>query len=114
MPEQFCTVGDVELCYETFGDPNDPPLLLVNGLGSQCVNFRADWCERFVAAGFFTMRFDNRDVGRSTHFDGHPIDGLYAAGNAMAAATGLVYGGAGGTLGPAVVFGYRAGRHAAG
>ena len=44
---------------------------------------------------------------------GAPIPGLYAAGNAMAAPTGLVYGGAGGTLGPAVVFGYRAGRHAA-
>jgi succinate dehydrogenase/fumarate reductase flavoprotein subunit len=44
---------------------------------------------------------------------GIPIPGLYAAGNAMAAATGMVYGGAGGTLGPAMVFGYRAGRHAA-
>ncbi len=39
--------------------------------------------------------------------------GLYAAGNAMAAVTAMVYGGGGGTLGPAVVFGYRAGRHAA-
>jgi 3-oxosteroid 1-dehydrogenase len=38
------------------------------------------------------------------------IPGLYAAGNAMAAPTGMVYGGAGGTLGPALVFGYRAGR----
>lgn len=44
--------------------------------------------------------------------EGIPIPGLYAAGNAMAAATGMVYGGAGGTLGPAMVFGYRAGRHA--
>jgi hypothetical protein len=44
---------------------------------------------------------------------GAPIPGLYAAGNAMAAPTGMVYGGAGGTLGPALVFGYRAGRHAA-
>jgi 3-oxosteroid 1-dehydrogenase len=51
--------------------------------------------------------------GRVLDFDGRAIGGLYAAGNAMAAATGLVYGGAGGTLGPAVVFGYRAGRHAA-
>jgi 3-oxosteroid 1-dehydrogenase len=46
--------------------------------------------------------------------DGQPIPGLYAAGNAMASAMGMTYGGAGGTLGPAIVFGYLAGRHAAG
>lgn len=45
--------------------------------------------------------------------DGQPIEGLWAVGNAMAAPTGMVYGGAGGTLGPALVFGYRAGRNAA-
>lgn len=45
--------------------------------------------------------------------DGNIIPGLWAVGNAMAAPTGMVYGGAGGTLGPALVFGYRAGRHAA-
>jgi 3-oxosteroid 1-dehydrogenase len=45
--------------------------------------------------------------------DGAVIPGLFAAGNVMAAPTGMVYGGAGGTLGPALVFGYRAGRAAA-
>ena len=45
--------------------------------------------------------------------DDRVIEGLYAAGNVMAAPTGMVYGGAGGTLGPALVFGYRAGRAAA-
>jgi pimeloyl-ACP methyl ester carboxylesterase len=61
--------GDVELYYETFGFDADPALLLVNGLGSQCINFRSEWCERFAAAGFFVIRFDNRDVGWSTWFD---------------------------------------------
>jgi hypothetical protein len=51
--------------------------------------------------------------GEVLDVDGAVIHGLYAAGNAMAAPTGMVYGGAGGTLGPALVFGYRAGRAAA-
>ena len=59
--------GDVTIHYETFGDPADPALLLVNGLGSQCTSYRTEWCERFAAEGFFTIRFDNRDVGLSTH-----------------------------------------------
>lgn len=51
--------------------------------------------------------------GRVLSFEGEPIRGLYAAGNAMASATGAVYGGAGGTLGPALTFGHLAGRAAA-
>jgi 3-oxosteroid 1-dehydrogenase len=51
--------------------------------------------------------------GRVLHVNGRPIPGLFAAGNAMAGATGRAYGGAGGTIGPAMVFGYRAGYAAA-
>jgi pimeloyl-ACP methyl ester carboxylesterase len=60
--------GEVDICYETFGEGSDPALLLVNGLGSQSINFSDAWCEKFVAAGFFTIRFDNRDTGLSTKF----------------------------------------------
>jgi succinate dehydrogenase/fumarate reductase flavoprotein subunit len=51
--------------------------------------------------------------GRVLHVSGSVIPGLYAAGNAMAGVTGRAYGGAGGTIGPAMVFGFRAGHHAA-
>jgi pimeloyl-ACP methyl ester carboxylesterase len=61
--------GEVDLYYETFGDPDDPALLLINGLGSQSINYADAWCEKFAAEGFFVIRFDNRDVGLSTKFD---------------------------------------------
>jgi pimeloyl-ACP methyl ester carboxylesterase len=73
--------GPVEIYYETFGDPAAPTLVVVNGLGSQCINFRTEWCERFAAKGFHVVRLDNRDVGLSTHFSGVTPDlaGLIAA-----------------------------------
>jgi pimeloyl-ACP methyl ester carboxylesterase len=64
--------GSVELFYETFGTPSDPTLLLVNGLGSQCINFKEAFCEKFVAQGFQVVRFDNRDVGLSSHLADGP------------------------------------------
>ncbi len=68
----YAAHGEVRLYYETFGDPAAPPLLLVNGLGSQSINFRDEWCDLFVAAGFFVIRFDNRDVGLSTRIEAGP------------------------------------------
>ena len=62
--------GEVELHYESFGDPNKPTLLLVNGLGSQCINYAVPWCQLFCDEGFSVVRFDNRDVGLSTKLDG--------------------------------------------
>jgi pimeloyl-ACP methyl ester carboxylesterase len=62
--------GEVEIYYESFGDPSEPTLLLINGLGSQCINYAADWCELFCQEGFHVVRFDNRDVGLSTKLDG--------------------------------------------
>jgi hypothetical protein len=52
--------------------------------------------------------------GRVLDVDGAPIVGLYAAGNAMAGPTGMAYGGAGGTIGPGLVFGHRSATHAVG
>ena len=62
--------GEVELYYESFGDPSDPTLLLINGLGSQSINYADEWCERFVAEACHVVRFDNRDTGLSSKLDG--------------------------------------------
>ena len=56
----------IELCYQTFGDPDDDPLLLVMGLGGPMTWWDTDLCERLARAGFFVIRYDNRDTGRST------------------------------------------------
>ena len=72
MNEQFAQVGAVELCYETFGDRGGEPLLLIMGLGTQMVAWQEDFCEQLAQRGFFVVRYDNRDVGRSTRFDGVP------------------------------------------
>ncbi|WP_035855919.1 alpha/beta fold hydrolase [Cryptosporangium arvum] len=59
----------VDLCYETFGDPADPAALLVMGLGEQMIAWPDGFCALLAARGFHVIRFDNRDVGRSTWLD---------------------------------------------
>lgn len=58
--------GDYEIEYDTFGRRGDPALLLVNGLGSQMIAYRDEFCQGLAAAGFQVIRYDNRDVGLST------------------------------------------------
>jgi pimeloyl-ACP methyl ester carboxylesterase len=72
MNEQFATVGDIEICYETFGRPEDPAVLLVMGLGTQMLGWHEDFCKEIAGRGFHVIRYDNRDVGRSTHYDDVP------------------------------------------
>jgi pimeloyl-ACP methyl ester carboxylesterase len=77
----------LELEYETFGDPDDPTLLLVHGLGAQLVSWHVDLCEAFVDRGFHVVRFDNRDVGLSTKIEGSGVDGPAALATALAGGT---------------------------
>jgi len=62
----------ITLCYEEFGDPSDPPVLLIMGLATQMIAWHEDFCEELVERGFHVVRFDNRDIGRSTHVDNRP------------------------------------------
>jgi pimeloyl-ACP methyl ester carboxylesterase len=68
--ERFCVVGDVRLCYETFGDPADPTVLLIMGLGTQMLGWDAELCALLAGRGLHVVRFDNRDCGRSGHHGG--------------------------------------------
>ena len=73
MAEEFCDVGrGVTLCYESFGDPDDTPILLIMGLATQMIAWHEEFCEQLAERGFYVVRFDNRDIGRSTHFDFRP------------------------------------------
>jgi pimeloyl-ACP methyl ester carboxylesterase len=73
VDEQLCDVGrGITLCYETFGDPSDPTALLIMGLGTQMIAWNEEFCHQLAARAFYVVRFDNRDVGHSTHVTGAP------------------------------------------
>lgn len=69
-PEQFAHVGDIRLCHQVFGAEGDPTVVLIMGLGLDMLWWRDEFCEDLVGRGFRVIRFDNRDVGRSTHLSG--------------------------------------------
>ena len=86
MPgEQMVRANGIELCCETFGDPGGEPLLLVMGLGAQMITWPIELCEALADRGFLVVRYDNRDVGRSTKF--HDVGGDFMT-SFLAAAQG--------------------------
>lgn len=63
--------GELDIHYEDIGDPNDPAVLLIMGLGAQLLLWREGFCEKLVNQGLRVIRFDNRDVGLSSKLPGH-------------------------------------------
>jgi pimeloyl-ACP methyl ester carboxylesterase len=61
---------DLSIEYETFGVPDDPPVLMVMGFGAQLVAWPRGFCERLAAGGRFVIAFDNRDCGLSSKLEG--------------------------------------------
>src|SRR4051812_37865926 len=65
---------DIRLEYDTFGSPEDPALLLVMGFMAQMTAWRDAFCKLLADRGLFVIRYDNRDCGLSTKFDGVQVD----------------------------------------
>ena len=78
--EQTVDVGrSIDIAYERFGDPGAPAVLLIQGLNMQLVNWDTEFCGELVARGLQVIRFDNRDIGRSTHLSEAPTPDFPAA-----------------------------------
>ena len=82
------TANGIELCYDTFGDPAAPPVLLIMGLAAQMIAWDEDFCSELASRGYWVIRFDNRDIGLSTRFPQHGTPDLMALlGQAMTGKT---------------------------
>jgi pimeloyl-ACP methyl ester carboxylesterase len=78
-PESRAAANGIELCYDTFGERSDPPVVLVMGLAAQMIAWDDEFCSQLAGRGRWVVRFDNRDIGRSTHFDAAGVPDVGAA-----------------------------------
>jgi pimeloyl-ACP methyl ester carboxylesterase len=70
QPPQIARANGINICYDIFGDAGAEPMLLIMGLGGQMVLWDDDFCRQLAARGFRVIRFDNRDIGKSSHLSG--------------------------------------------
>ncbi|WP_024517252.1 alpha/beta hydrolase [Bradyrhizobium sp. Tv2a-2] len=68
--ERFVRANGIDICYEIFGDDDAEPMVLIMGLGAQMVLWDDLFCAELASRGFRVVRFDNRDIGRSSKFSG--------------------------------------------
>lgn len=68
-PETLVQANGLTLCYDSFGEPSDPPVVLIMGMGAQLVGWDDEFCRQLAQRGHWVVRFDNRDAGRSTRWD---------------------------------------------
>ena len=69
-------VNSLEIHYETFGSPSDPAILLIMGLGTQMIYWHTEFCQQLADNGYFVIRYDNRDVGKSSYLKDQPVPDL--------------------------------------
>ena len=68
MPEGIAEVNNINIWWEDFGDSSSPTVLLIMGANANCMQWTPEFIDPIVDAGFHVVRFDNRDVGKSTWF----------------------------------------------
>ena len=76
--ERQVDANGLKINYDSFGDPSHPPMILVMGLGTQMIHWDDNFCKLLASQGFWLVRFDNRDIGRSTWLNELPTPGLMA------------------------------------
>jgi pimeloyl-ACP methyl ester carboxylesterase len=67
---QTISANGIEICYEIFGDAAAEPVVLIMGLGAQMIHWDDEFCKKLAARGFRVIRFDNRDIGKSSKMSG--------------------------------------------
>jgi pimeloyl-ACP methyl ester carboxylesterase len=88
VAERMIVANGVELCTEAFGDPADPPVLLVMGIGGSMLWWDEDFCRMLADGGRFVLRYDHRDTGRSVTYElGRPT---YTGADLVADAAGVL------------------------
>jgi pimeloyl-ACP methyl ester carboxylesterase len=88
LAERTIEANGVELCTEAFGDPSDPSMLLITGIGSSMLWWEDGFCRMVAAGGRFVIRYDHRDTGRSVTYEaGRPG---YTGGDLVVDAAGVL------------------------
>jgi pimeloyl-ACP methyl ester carboxylesterase len=70
QPPQIVRANGIDICYEIFGDADAEPMLMIMGLGAQMIHWEEDFCRQLAGRGFRVIRFDNRDIGKSSKLTG--------------------------------------------
>ncbi|MGS2720774.1 alpha/beta fold hydrolase [Paraglaciecola aestuariivivens] len=76
-PEKIVQSNGIKINYDSFGDPSNPPVVLIMGLATQMIFWHQDFCRLLASLGFWVIRFDNRDVGKSAWLTDYPSSTIW-------------------------------------
>lgn len=74
---QQISANGLEITYDSFGDPTDPAMILIMGLGTQMIHWSEEFCQLLASKKFWVIRFDNRDIGKSTWLKDYPTPSMW-------------------------------------